>query len=765
MVRTWFVAAALWLAACSTQVSNEASQRGEWEGALEVLVIDPPAHGEPRLEYFLTVGGQRHPVVFRHGAPEGLGSGMRLKLRGLQVGQQLVADEAEVDTRVEALSATASACGVTGVQRSLVILAAFPGMPQPALTPQAVEEVFFSTERRSLADYWSEVSEGRTTTTGDVVGWYTLDRAYGCDATGLMREAALSAADADVDFTQYDRIFIVHPRPVAGCSYAGVASLSCAPVETPDGTVTVSTAWLVAESMGNHDAAVELVTHEAGHNLSLNHARSRDFGAEPLGPVGAQGDIVEYGNVFSTMGYWNLGHYAAPDKARIGWLAPSAVAQADGVDGTFTLAPLLSSGGVKALKVRRGSTGDGWLWLEYRRPLGNYDWSLPSQVFGGALVHYVDAETRDGTDLLDFTPGTSSWTDPALLPGTTWDDPYSNLSLTVDSATATGLTVRVRYRQTQCVRAPPEVVVTPFEPTAWPGARPEFELAINNLDSPGCGPSTFQLAPIVPQGWGFDRLPAQLQVPASGTGYVTLQTYVPYSMPPGTYAAGVFVTRDGLTVQGTATMDIVERCVPSPPTLTLSPETVTAAPGSDVTWTVSVQNNDSASCNWVWYDFVTSLPDGWETAFSDWGVNLPPGGTFTFTMTKSIPVGASGSHTVDLDIIQEDFGLAASATATVQVVEPPLVVELEVPASLERRTDFVPLSARVLKGARPVAGATVWLTVSWPHGRTLSKPLVTDATGGVEWSHVVHGPGTYRASARVTSGTESATGSLIYSVD
>ena len=68
-------------------------------------------------------------------------------------------------------------------------------------------------------------------------------------------------------------------------STAGVASLSCAPVETPDGTVTVSTSWLVAESMGNHDAAVELVTHEAGHNLSLNHARSGSA-AQPRPPDG-----------------------------------------------------------------------------------------------------------------------------------------------------------------------------------------------------------------------------------------------------------------------------------------------------------------------------------------------------------------------------------------------------------------------------------------------------------------------------------------------
>ncbi|WNG47137.1 hypothetical protein F0U60_25675 [Archangium minus] len=681
MSRTWSMVAAMWLAACSTQVSSpqeegsaapsadEVVPRDEWSGELEVLVVDSPSRGEPRLEYFLVQGHERHPVIFSRGAPEGLHSGLKLKLRGRQVGGQLVAVELEVDTRAAALQASAGTCGVTGVQRSLVILAAFPGMPRPTNTPEETREVFFSTTRRSLAGYWHEVSEGRTTTTGDVVGWYTLDRAYSCDETHAMREAALRAANADVDFTRYDRIFIVHPRPQEGCFYSGLATLSCGELSTPDGTVSASTAWLVAGYMGQHDKAVELVTHEAGHNLSLNHANSRDFGAEPLGYLGAQGVITEYGDLFSTMGTWNLGHYSAQDKARIGWLAPASVAQVDGVSGTFTLAPVVSSGGLKALKVRRGSASGGWLWLEYHQPVGLYEGTLAQQVFGGALVHYEDEATRDGSHLLDFTPETSSWSDSALLPGRTWDDPYSNLSVTVQSATPAGLTVQVRYGQKPCVRAPPGVRVTAFSDTAWPGGRPEFELALTNLDSAGCGPSTFQLGAILPDGWSADPLPAQLTVAASSTAYETLQTYVPYRIEPGLYTAGVAVTRDGYTVQGTSTMRIIERCVPSPPTLTLSPSTVKAAPGSAVTWTVNVTNNDSASCNWVWYDFVSTLPEAWETAWSDWGVNLPPGGAFSFTMTKSIPANASGLHTVDLQIYQEDSGLAASAKATVEVVK------------------------------------------------------------------------------------------------
>ncbi|AKQ69248.1 Flagellar hook-length control protein FliK [Myxococcus hansupus] len=670
---------AVWLAACSAQVpeADEArdasppheavSRETSWEGELEVVVVDPPAPVASWEEYFVTEGRQRRQVVFEHGAPAGLRSGQRVKVQGREKHGQLVAQGADVDTHA---AASLNTCGPLGVQRSLVILAEFPGMPRPGLTSQAVHDMFFSTTRRSLADYWSEVSEGRTTTTGDVVGWYTLDRAYSCSETSAMRDAAVQAVDADVDFTQYDRIFIVHPMPQEGCRYSGQATLSCGSVQTQDGAVTASTAWLVAEALTPHDRAVELVTHEAGHNLSLHHASTRDFGTEALGLPGTQGALDEYGDVFSTMGRWNLGHYAAPQKARIGWLAASSVAEVDGVDGTFTLAPVVASGGLKALKVRRRPGSSDWLWLEYRQPMGVYESTLGSQVFGGALVHYVDAVTMDGSHLLDFTPQTPSWTDPALLPGATWDDPYSTLSVTVDAATSVGLTVSIAYRQAACVRAPHEVQVTSLAPTDWPGGRPEFEVLLINRDSPSCAPSTFQLATLLPQGWGSDRVPTQRTVAASSSVYLGLQTYTPYTTVPGTYSVGLSATRDGHTVQGTASIDILARCVLAPPTVTVSPQSVTAAPGTDVTWTVSVTNNDAGGCDWVWYDFYSSLPARWDTDWSDWGVNLPPGGAFTFTMTKSIPSTARGSHTVDLSIVKDEYGTVWSDTFTVDVAEP-----------------------------------------------------------------------------------------------
>jgi hypothetical protein len=42
--------------------------------------------------------------------------------------------------------------------------------------------------------------------------------------------------------------------------------------------------------MANRGNGVKLTSHEFGHNLTMNHARTRDFGADALGPLGSAGN-------------------------------------------------------------------------------------------------------------------------------------------------------------------------------------------------------------------------------------------------------------------------------------------------------------------------------------------------------------------------------------------------------------------------------------------------------------------------------------------
>jgi len=110
--------------------------------------------------------------------------------------------------------------------------------------------------------------------------------------------------------------------------------------------------------------------------------------------------------------------------------------------------------------VRRGTGNGAWLWLESRQPSNIYSSTLGSGAFGGALIHYEDSFTSGDSHLLDFNPATSgNFADATLQAGRTWSDPYSNLSLTVNSVSSSGMTVTVNYGAKTCIASEPLVTV------------------------------------------------------------------------------------------------------------------------------------------------------------------------------------------------------------------------------------------------------------------------------------------------------------------
>ncbi len=724
------------LARRNPAAAKHLEERGAFEGELEVLVVDGPERTEVRTDTFVHVKGERLQVRFRGGAPRDLRSGLRLRVRGLKLGARVAAEDAEVVPVPSALSAT-GVCGATGDQRGIVIMATFPGQPQ-TLTEAQVREVFFSSTQRSLTRFWSEASQGRTTASGDVVGWYTLDRAYSCNESDALRLAAIAAADADVDFRQYDRIFIVHPIPAGqGCYYAGLGSLACHTQTTQDGAITASTSWLIANYLHDNDQGVELVTHEGGHNLSLHHASSRDFGAEALGPVGTTGSLAEYGDWFSTMGSWNLGHYAAPHKTRLGWLAPAAVTTVDGADGTFTLAPFSGplGGGLQALKVRRGFHGEGWLWLEARRAVGDYDATLPPQVLDGALVHYEDAATGSYTHLLDFSPETASWADPAFLPGATWADPYSNLRLSVGAATPAGVTVSVHYEPVPCVRAPPTVELDTWYAYAVPGWEVESGLTVINNDTVGCPASTFALESSLPAGWPTSNLPASITLEPGKRRFLSFIKQVPETTPYATYTVDATVTRDGAPVHDTDTLDVIEPCQTAPLEVRIDqqPQVVTA--GTTAVFGLTLISHDSRACGWVYFEPASTLPQGWSTDFDPWGFDIEAGTSQTLTMYKAVPADAQGPYAVDVQLLRDGYGVETTATTTVRVDScvraPPTFTALPAIVDVEPGGSVTYTLSLTSHDAASCAPATFDLGASGPDAwaLALSSPVLTVAPG------------------------------------
>jgi len=455
-----------------------------------------------------------------------------------------------------------SSCRTTGVQNTIVILATFPGVtPLSTLTTQSVYDMFFATTRPSLNSYWQEASYGTTSAAGDVFGWYTLNGSYnGCQSLSSLQSDAMSAAAASgANFQNYNRVVVIFPD-VLGCGWSGLSSIGGSSLNTPSGIINASSSYLSAAY-----ASVQVAAHELGHGLGLAHASSRGFtdsSGTPitLGPLGTRGGLTEYGDKFSAMSCCtgNLGgEYGAPHKAEIlDWLAPNIGYQTVQANGSYTLQPYEVPGGLKAIKVQRGTGNDSWLWLEYRQSDGSYDTPqlsggafpspvntlLPPQPYSGVLIHYQDSNAGLYTHLINYTPSDSSFFSPALLAGQSWSDPYTNLSLSVQSATPTGLTVNVSYGSTPCTQANPTVTSTPLDPSIYPGNSTGYNVSVTNNDSAGCSASTFSLGSTLPSNWPTSFSASSLTLSPGQSGSVTMTKTGPSGTGPGTYAVNASAT-------------------------------------------------------------------------------------------------------------------------------------------------------------------------------------------------------------------------------
>jgi M6 family metalloprotease-like protein len=405
---------------------------------------DDPVTGSRRRYYLRTAAEELE--VFPAEAPPDLSCEQDVAVEGVRLGSDVAAKAIVV------LAATVG-CSTTGVQNVAVILINFSNSTLPTgLTQSFVSNAFFGVN--SLDTYWREVSYNQTSVTGQVFGAYTV-ALTSCSSTSAMRSAAIAAADSQVDFRNFTRIFIIHPNS-GGCS-VGVGTLGCSTLNSADGSFSASTSWMRGDYLQTAAHIVSIASHEGGHNMGLQHSSTYDFGATALGPPGTAGVYNEYYDLYSAMGLsFNYGgtiltgHYAAPQKAVLGWLPSGTGYQTVTGSGTFTVLPTeTANAGIKAIRVQRPGTNK-WLWLEYRQNLGPFDSTLnvySPNIYTGALIHYDDPNEAHypETLLLDFTPtGTpNNFANAVLAAGSSWTDPSTTLRISVQSATAAGLTIAV----------------------------------------------------------------------------------------------------------------------------------------------------------------------------------------------------------------------------------------------------------------------------------------------------------------------------------
>lgn len=373
-------------------------------------------------------------------------------------------------------------CSTLGDQKVAVLVLKFTNGPNFGINADVsntVNKYLFNATSPSVTTFYNETSYGQASISGDVYP-ITLSTTYDCTTTTAMRTAALAAAAGTVDFSKYNRVMLVYP--VTSCAFGGLGDIGCRSADSAFPTQNATT-WIPIAANGTTPPDSGIVTpmaHELGHNLGMNHANTLDFTTIPLGPidfdatnpntVGGGGSTAttsrlsainkEYGDTFDDMGFaYPVGPFNAQHRTQsLAWIANSDSKLLTTGSSTITLKPLESSSGTRSVRALRDSRTGSWVWLEYHQAsapyaTANFNGNSGNNITQGVQVHYEDGYNSSGTGtrLLDMTPTSTTNTvgnnfvNGALLPGKSWSDPYSLLTIKTNSADSSGASVTVSY--------------------------------------------------------------------------------------------------------------------------------------------------------------------------------------------------------------------------------------------------------------------------------------------------------------------------------
>lgn len=546
LLASLFVSAALLLVAVVV-VPAQKSSRGRIgsgtgrstraQGELEIVFED--AHPRGRLLYFLNTEDSKLSLHFNGEPPPGLRTGMHLAVQGFQFGDALELNAGEVAP----VTGVPLVAGVsTGQHRVLVIMVNFQDKQTQPFTKEQAQSVMFNTTNA----FYQEASYGQTSLTGDVFGWFTIPvNSTVCDTTAISTYAQQAAVDAGVNLSAYDHY--VYAFPQNACTWQGRGSVGGAP----------SQAWI------NDWFELGIVAHELGHNFGLYHSRSMDCGAASIG-TGCTTD--EYGDTLDIMGAANSAHFNLYQKDRLGWVnsggnAPITTVTSSGdywVDA-YETGNMLSKG-LKILKSTDPVTGfRTWYYVEHRSPIGFDDFlNGNSNVLNGVVVRTGSEASGQDTYLLDMTPATSSWYDPALTVGQSFTDSAAGFTITTVSADSSGAWVNVSIASAPCTRANPTLTLSPSQnPWVGSGTTVSYNVSVRNNDGTTCGGSSFNVQAAVPSGWNATFGSSPLTVGPGSTGTTTLQVTSPAGAADGFYPVNVSTSNGSSSASSAVTYALV----------------------------------------------------------------------------------------------------------------------------------------------------------------------------------------------------------------
>jgi uncharacterized repeat protein (TIGR01451 family) len=208
-------------------------------------------------------------------------------------------------------------------------------------------------------------------------------------------------------------------------------------------------------------------------------------------------------------------------------------------------------------------------------------------------------------------------------------------------------------------------------------------------------------------------------------------------------------------------------CMRANPAIALSPsQSQWVQPGSTVTFTVSVTNNDNAGCTASAFALQAAAPNGWTATLTTPTLTLSPGASASTTLQVTSPAAATdGFYTSSVTATNSGtLTCTASTSATVALVSG-LSVAVTTDKASYTRGQTVTITTGASANGSPVANASVTITITKANGTVVKQTATTGTSGTIVWKLQLKKPdpvGTYkvRVDASVNGITGSATTSF-----
>ncbi len=442
-----------------------------------------------------------------------------------------------------------------------VLLVNFANDRSEPLAKTQVNELFFEGER-SVRSWFDEVSKGRVSISGAVLGYYslTINRPANCSISSMnaVANAAIPLARAEIgrNFSvhQWGIIFPAFSGPE--CSWNGRAD-------------SAKQRFFISANSSTQLNFTNLAVHEMGHNFGLSHSSGQYC-------FDGQSRMIRYSETASctlsdqydqndNMGNNNGRHFSAVSNEFLGWLPVSQV-RTVAASGTYTILPSNKSGsGFRAIRIPISSdpVNDYWISVEYRRRSGVFDDYINSNIEGinGLLIRKVSQDKKTRRVFREVLyAGTPGERYDADLPVN--DELYlsrTGLIIKTVSISEESATVEVVFNPTCTVR-PPSISALPASATVYPGSDMlrTFNISIRNNNNSVCAASNFSstVSVIGQAGLQTTVTPPVQPINAGKTGTATLEAAGSRGTPFGRYVIKV-QTVDSLEPTSTTNVEVV----------------------------------------------------------------------------------------------------------------------------------------------------------------------------------------------------------------